>query len=273
MVIKITIFPHNSTTKLKLKNSLWSKSLISLILHAHVKHLVWDASQSSGFVFFYFPCNNNNFKSIAVSVSEECFDLPVANFTRIMIPGSSWPHPPPTTNTRMASSATPLHELTTKKPFLHIHPRTLKTNQSTTLSTYPKYSFSFINFFRTEQAFCINVTRQNDDGHRCRLRQGLRTYHRLWLISKHVTATNIWVWPRVSVFVIELYDCCWTKLNVNSAVWLTLILGLSHDHRLDPERGSNSEATLVAWDLGGFSSCLHWQRDSTGVGCSFQGCG
>ena len=59
--------------------------------------------------------------------------LPVANFTRIMIPGSSWPHPPPTTNTRMASSATPLHESTTKKPFLHTHTRTLKTNQGTTL--------------------------------------------------------------------------------------------------------------------------------------------
>ena len=102
-------------------------------------------------VFVYLGCNYLvcNFKSNAVSVSKECFDLlvafmwaitdlfhygvPVTNFTRIMIPGSSWPHPPPTTNTRIASSATPLHESTTKKPFLHIHPRTLKTNQGTTL--------------------------------------------------------------------------------------------------------------------------------------------
>ena len=65
--------------------------------------------------------------------------LPVANFTRILIPGSSWPHTPPTTNTRMAYSAPPLHESTTKKPFLHIHPCTLKTNQGTALSYMSRY--------------------------------------------------------------------------------------------------------------------------------------
>ena len=70
--------------------------------------------------------------------------VPVANFTRITIPGSFWPHPPPTTNTRIASSATPLHESTTKKPFLHIHPRTLKTNQGTTLKRRKEPSFYYL---------------------------------------------------------------------------------------------------------------------------------
>ena len=36
--------------------------------------------------------------------------LPVANYTRIIIPGSFWTRPPLTTNTRMASSATPPHD-------------------------------------------------------------------------------------------------------------------------------------------------------------------
>ena len=94
--------------------------------------------------FFYFPCNLSPMRSrlaknalILLSCGQlpvfSTTVLPVANSTRIMIPGSSWPHPPPTTNTRMASSDTPLHE----SQFLHIHPRTLKTNQGTTLM-HPK---------------------------------------------------------------------------------------------------------------------------------------
>ena len=37
--------------------------------------------------------------------------LPVANYTRIIIPGRFWTRPPSTKSTRMASSATPLHDL------------------------------------------------------------------------------------------------------------------------------------------------------------------
>ena len=36
--------------------------------------------------------------------------LPVANYTRIIIPGRFWTRPPSTKSTRMASSATPLHD-------------------------------------------------------------------------------------------------------------------------------------------------------------------
>ena len=36
--------------------------------------------------------------------------LPVANYTRIIIPGRFWTRPPSIKNTRMASSATPLHD-------------------------------------------------------------------------------------------------------------------------------------------------------------------
>ena len=36
--------------------------------------------------------------------------LPVANYTRIIIPGRFWTRPPSTQSTRMASSATPLHD-------------------------------------------------------------------------------------------------------------------------------------------------------------------
>ena len=97
--------------------------------------------------FFYLVCN---FKFNAVSVSKECFDLAFMwAITGLFHYGASGrqfhSHNDPwlflTTSTsyhkhsydRMASSATPLHEATTKKPFPHIHPRTLKTNQGTTL--------------------------------------------------------------------------------------------------------------------------------------------
>ena len=36
--------------------------------------------------------------------------LPVANYTRIIIPGRFWTRPPSTKSTRVASSATPLHD-------------------------------------------------------------------------------------------------------------------------------------------------------------------
>ena len=36
--------------------------------------------------------------------------LPVANYMRIIIPGRFWTRPPSTKSTRMASSATPLHD-------------------------------------------------------------------------------------------------------------------------------------------------------------------
>ena len=36
--------------------------------------------------------------------------LPVANYTRIIIPGRFWTRPPSAKSTRMASSATPLHD-------------------------------------------------------------------------------------------------------------------------------------------------------------------
>ena len=36
--------------------------------------------------------------------------LPVANYTRIIIPGRFWTRPPSTKSTRMASSAMPLHD-------------------------------------------------------------------------------------------------------------------------------------------------------------------
>ena len=36
--------------------------------------------------------------------------LPVANYTRIIIPGRFWTRPPSTKSTRIASSATPLHD-------------------------------------------------------------------------------------------------------------------------------------------------------------------
>ena len=36
--------------------------------------------------------------------------LPVANYSRIIIPGRFWTRPPSTKSTRMASSATPLHD-------------------------------------------------------------------------------------------------------------------------------------------------------------------
>ena len=36
--------------------------------------------------------------------------LPVANYTRIIIPGRLWTRPPSTKSARMASSATPLHD-------------------------------------------------------------------------------------------------------------------------------------------------------------------
>ena len=73
--------------------------------------------------FFYLVCN----KSLQLIVNKECFDLalmwaitmqsflqgplPVANYTHIIIPGSSWTCPPSTKNTRMASSSTPPHSL------------------------------------------------------------------------------------------------------------------------------------------------------------------
>ena len=60
-------------------------------------------------------------KSLRLIVKKECFDvgnyqpflqgpLPVANYTRIIIPGRFWTRPPSTKSTRMASSATPLHD-------------------------------------------------------------------------------------------------------------------------------------------------------------------
>ena len=79
----------------------------------------------------YLVCN----KSLRLIVKKEyCFDvgnywsflqgpLPVANYTRIMIPGSSWTCPPPTKNTRMASSVTPPHDslIELANPHAHAH--------------------------------------------------------------------------------------------------------------------------------------------------------
>ena len=49
--------------------------------------------------------------------------FPVANYTRIIIPGRFWTRPPATKSTRMASSATPLHDslIELANPDAHAH--------------------------------------------------------------------------------------------------------------------------------------------------------
>ena len=49
--------------------------------------------------------------------------FPVANYTRIIIPGRFWTRPPSTKSTRMASSATPLHDslIELANPDAHAH--------------------------------------------------------------------------------------------------------------------------------------------------------
>ena len=52
--------------------------------------------------------------------------LPVANYTRIIIPGRFWTRPPSTKSTRMASSATPLHDSLIELAIPDAHAHTIK---------------------------------------------------------------------------------------------------------------------------------------------------
>ena len=72
--------------------------------------------------------------------------LPVANYTRIIIPGRFWTRPPSTKSTRMASSATPLHDSLIELAIPDAHAHAIKwylniyyiyTNSKPSLGTSP----------------------------------------------------------------------------------------------------------------------------------------
>ena len=70
--------------------------------------------------------------------------LPVANYTRIIIPGRFWTRPPSTKSTRMASSATPLHDslIELAIPDAHAHAIKWYLKRNSHLSIFLS-SFSF----------------------------------------------------------------------------------------------------------------------------------
>ena len=61
--------------------------------------------------------------------------LPVANYTRIIIPGRFWTRPPSTKSTRMASSATPLHDPLIELAIPDAHAHAIKWYLNCGLST------------------------------------------------------------------------------------------------------------------------------------------
>ena len=63
--------------------------------------------------------------------------LPVANYTRIIIPGRFWTRPPSTKSTRMASSATPLHDSLIELAIPDAHAHAIKWYLKSTLSLVP----------------------------------------------------------------------------------------------------------------------------------------
>ena len=70
--------------------------------------------------------------------------LPVANYTRIIIPGRFWTRPPSTKSTRMASSATPLHDslIELAIPDAHAHAIKWYLNKDTQVASLQLHVFS-----------------------------------------------------------------------------------------------------------------------------------
>ena len=67
--------------------------------------------------------------------------LPIANYTRIIIPGRFWTRPPSTKNTRMASSATPLHGSLIELAIPDAHAHALNATLRTSPNTYYSQSY------------------------------------------------------------------------------------------------------------------------------------
>ena len=63
--------------------------------------------------------------------------LPVANYTRIIIPGRFWTRPPSTKSTRMASSATPLHDSLIELAIPDAHAHAIKWYLNSAISASP----------------------------------------------------------------------------------------------------------------------------------------
>ena len=81
--------------------------------------------------------------------------LPVANYTRIIIPGRFWTRPPSTKSTRMASSATPLHDSLIELAIPDAHAHAIKwylKNRSKMGVVLPQSGRGFSQFARALRA-------------------------------------------------------------------------------------------------------------------------